>query len=156
MNCKDFLKVYQRGEKYLLLNPLTPAWIVTNLNGVLTVKIFVENQSFEKTVEEFGKYAENIFATSFTNFLKKVCDKGLFKVPHAPFFHKPYTLRAVYLNMTANCNLNCIYCFTASRKERNSTLNLDDYKKILDAVKNYNTHAEIIFTGGEPLLSEFT
>ena len=31
-----------------------------------------------------------------------------------------------------------------------------DYKKILDAVKSFNPHAEIIFTGGEPLISLLT
>lgn len=156
MNLEDFLKVYQRGEKFLILNTAIPAWIVTNLNGVLTVKAYVESQSDEKAVEELGKYVENIPAQSVAKFLEKVRDKGLFKVPAAPFFHKPYMLRAVYLNMTAHCNLNCIYCFAAERSESNSKLTFDDYKKILDAVKNYNPHAEIIFTGGEPLLAELT
>ena len=35
-------------------------------------------------------------------------------------------------------------------------LTFDDYKKILDAVKNRNPCAEIIFTGGEPLMSPLT
>ena len=109
-----------------------------------------------KTVEELCKHAEKISAQSAKNFLEKVRDEGLFKVPPAPFFHKPYTLRAVYLNMTARCNLNCVYCFAAARKESDSNLDFDNYKKILDAVKNYNPHAEIIFTGGEPLISELT
>ena len=64
MNLEDFLKVYQRGEKFLILNTAIPAWIVTNLNGVLTVKAYVESQSDEKAVEELGKYAENIPAQS--------------------------------------------------------------------------------------------
>ncbi|MBQ7197773.1 MAG: radical SAM protein, partial [Selenomonadaceae bacterium] len=52
--------------------------------------------------------------------------------------------------------MKSIYCFAAERKESDSKLNFDDYKKILDAVKNYNSNAEIIFTGGEPLLAELT
>ena len=35
-------------------------------------------------------------------------------------------------------------------------LTFDDYKKILDAVKNRNPCAEIIFMGGEPLMSPLT
>lgn len=86
MNLEDFLKVYQRGEKFLILNTSIPAWIVTNLNGVLTVKAYVESQSDEKAVEELDKYVENIPAQSVAKFLEKVRDKGLFKVPAALFF----------------------------------------------------------------------
>ena len=155
MNCEDFLKVYQRGEKYLVLNPLIPAWVVTNLNGVLILKIYSESQSITSTIEKLGSQAK-ISAQSVKKFLDKARAERLFEVPHASFFHKPYALRAVYLNMTARCNLKCIYCFATERNEGNSILTFDDYKKILDAVKNHNAHAEIIFTGGEPLLSTLT
>ena len=152
MQLENILKVYQRGEKFLILNPLAPAWIVTNLNGVLLVKSYAEKQSSA----EFLKQAKNISAESVEKFLKKARGAGLFTIPVAPFFHTPYTLRAVYLNMTAQCNLNCIYCFAAARQESNFQMTFDDYKKIIEAVKNYNPRAEIIFTGGEPLLAENT
>ena len=153
MDCTDFLKVYRRGEKFLVLNPLVPTWIVTNVNGVLLVKIFAETQSLEATREKFG---DDIPARSVENFLDKVRGAGLFTVPTAPLIHKPYTLRAIYLNMTERCNLRCVYCFAAERVESGARLNFDNYKKILDAVKRRNPNAEIIFTGGEPLLSELT
>ena len=156
MKLEDILKVYRRDEKFLILNPLVPSWIVTNLNGVLIVKVFSEKKSVKKTIEEFGKNAKNISAQSIEKFLDEVRGEGLFKIPAAPFVHKPYTLRAIYLNMTSRCNLNCIYCFATERQENNLKMNFDDYKKVLDSVKNYNPRAEIIFTGGEPLLSENT
>ena len=156
MKLEDILKIYQRKEKFLILNPLVPSWIVTNLNGVLLVKVFAETESVEKTIAEFAKYAKNISAQSTEKFLDEVRGEGLFKIPTAPFVHQPYTLRAVYLNMTSHCNLNCIYCFATERKENNFRMDFDDYKKVLGSVKNYNPHAEIIFTGGEPLLSENT
>ena len=156
MKLEEVLKVYQREEKFLILNPLVPSWIVTNLNGVLLIKIFAESQSVEKTIAEFARQAKNISVQSVEKFLDEVRGEGLFKIPAAPFVHKPYTLRAIYLNMTSRCNLNCIYCFATERKENNFKMNFDDYKKVLDSVKNYNPHAEIIFTGGEPLLSDNT
>ena len=156
MKLEDVLKVYQRDEKFLILNPLVPSWIVTNLNGVLLVKIYSETQTTEQTLEKFKSHAKNISAQSVEKFLNEVRGEGLFEIPAAPFVHKPYTLRAVYLNITSRCNLNCIYCFAAERVESDSKMDFDDYKKVLDSVKNYNQHAEIIFTGGEPLLSENT
>ena len=156
MRVEDFLKVYQRNEKYLILNPLVPAWIVTNINGVLLVKVYTENPSLKKTIEEFEKHTRNISAQSIEKFLNKVRGEGLFNVPAAPFIHKPYIPRAVYLNMTPHCNLNCVYCFATEREENNFIMNLNDYKKVLISVKNYNPNSEIIFTGGEPLISELT
>lgn len=129
MQVKDFLKVYQRNEKYLVLNPLVPAWIVTNINGVLLIKVYTENQSLKNTIEEFKKYTRNISAQSVERFMNKVRGEGLFNVPAAPFIHKPYILRAVYLNMTPHCNLNCIYCFATEREENNFVMNLNDYQK---------------------------
>ena len=51
------LKVYRRGEKFLVLNPSMPSWVVTNLNGVLTIKLFGETQSVEETVCEVVRQA---------------------------------------------------------------------------------------------------
>lgn len=131
-----------------------PSWVVTNLNGVLTIKIFTETQSTEETVREVTRQA-NFPAQSIVDFLEAAQREELFTVPPVPVY-EPNRLRAVYLNMTERCNLNCIYCFAAARKEQSARLTFDDYKKILDAVKAYNPRAEIIFTGGEPLMSPLT
>ena len=120
MKFEDILKVYQRGEKFLILNPLVPSWIVTNLNGVLLVKVYTETQSLEKTIGKFAENAKNISAQSIKKFVDEVRSEGLFKIPAAPFVHNPYTLRAIYFNMTSRCNLNCIYCFAAERIESDS------------------------------------
>ena len=156
MNPEDFLQVYQRDEKYLVLNPLIPAWIVTNLNGVILVKTYAENPSIEKTIQKLAECTNDIPLQSVKTFLNNVRGNGLFRVPAATFVHKPYPLRAVYLNMTSHCNLNCIYCFATERIESKADMNFNDYKKVLESVKNYNTHTEIIFTGGEPLTSALT
>ena len=49
MKLEDFLQVYQRDEKYLVLNPRIPSWIVTNLNGVILVKTYAENPYIKVT-----------------------------------------------------------------------------------------------------------
>ena len=151
--CVD-LKVYRRGEKFLVLNPLVPSWVITNTNGVLLIKIFSETLSTQETIREVSRHAK-IPAQSIVDFLDAVKREELFEVPSAPV-RKPYQLRAVYLNMTKRCNLNCVYCFAAERKESSERLTFDDYKKILDAVQRYNSRAEIVFTGGEPLMSKMT
>lgn len=70
----------------------------------------------------------------------------------------PAATNGLYLNMTKDCNLKCIYCFAATRKENGKErLNLSEYKNILNSVKNLcSDNMSIVFTGGEPLLSENT
>lgn len=160
MSIKDFtgveelLKIYRRKEKFLVLNPLVPSWIVTNLNGALLIKIFSKTLSTQETIRKMSRHT-NIPAQSVADFLDAAKREGLFTVPSVSAY-APSKLRAVYLNMTDRCNLNCVYCFTEARKENSARLNLDDYKKILIEVQTLNPHAEIIFTGGEPLTSALT
>ena len=154
MRVDELLKIYRREGKFLVLNPLVPSWVVTNANGVLLIKIFAETLSTQETIREVSSRAE-IPAQNVVNFLDAAKQEGLFEVPPPPV-REPFQLRTVYLNMTDACNLRCIYCFAAARKEGSARLTFDDYKKILDAVKIYNPCAEIVFTGGEPLLSPLT
>ena len=49
----DCLKVYEKDEKYLVLNPNVPSWIVTNINGVLVLKCYREDISFEDIATTF-------------------------------------------------------------------------------------------------------
>ena len=62
MAFSDVCKVYRRGEKFLVLNPLVPSWLVTNINGVLLLKLYAEEKSFEKISDEFRTYAPEFSA----------------------------------------------------------------------------------------------
>ena len=135
MRVDELLKIYRRGEKFLVLNPLLPAWVVTNANGVLLIKIFAETLSTQETIREVSSRTK-IPVQSVVNFLEAARREGLFEVPPPPPAREPFQLRAVYLNMTDACNLRCVYCLAAARKESSARLTLDDYKKILDAVIN--------------------
>ena len=48
----EILSVYSKDNKYLILNPQIPAWIVTNLVGVVAIKEYAECLSFEKTAKK--------------------------------------------------------------------------------------------------------
>ena len=155
----DTLSVYSKGNSYLILNPQVPAWIVTNLAGVATIKEYAECLSFEKTAEKINSINPEIKKGSVINFLKYSEKISLFKeCAIAKHIHKPYFLNGLYLNMTKDCNLKCIYCFAATRKENGKELlNLGEYKNILNSIKNLcSNDMSIVFTGGEPLLSENT
>ena len=95
MTFSEVCKVYQQGEKFLVLNPLVPAWIVTNINGVLLLKLYAEGKSFEKIVDEFIAVASDFPRLPALKFLEKANTEKLFEIPMPSFEHKPYSLNAV-------------------------------------------------------------
>ncbi len=152
----DVCRIYERNGKYLVLNPLIPSWIVTNINGVLLLKIYSEKKTFEKIADEFHNLAPYFSRKKIIKFLQNADEVRLFdtSVNFSP--HKPYTLGGVYFNMTETCNLRCKYCFASDRKEKQLKMTMEDYERSIDIVKELNPQAELIFTGGEPLLSPLT
>ena len=153
----DILKIFEIDNKYLILNPLVPAWIVTNKNGVIIINLFDQLQSKEKVAENYCKYDKTSCNSDVIKFLNKAEKEGLFIQERAEKKHKPYNLNGIYLNMTSACNLRCIYCFAATRVEHGqNNLLLDDYYRILNEAKQISPSLDINFTGGEPLLSSNT
>lgn len=156
MAFSEVCKVYQQGEKFLVLNPSVPSWLVTNINGVLLLKLYSEEKTFAEIVNEFANYAPEFSSASVLNFLKRAESERLFAEPTQIQAFKPSTLRAVYLNITENCNLRCIYCVNNLRVEERHKLSFEDYQKLVDEIAEMNPEIEITITGGEPLTSPLT
>lgn len=154
----DILRVYSEDNKYIILNPSVPAWIVTNIAGIAVVKRYCECLSSEQTATEIN--AQNSFITkkSVSDFLEKAKEALLFDESKIEHIHKPYFLHGLYLNMTEKCNLRCSYCFASARTEKGkSYLQFDNYKQIISDAKDLsNGEMDIVFTGGEPLMSQNT
>ena len=153
----DILSIYQKDDKYLVLNSQVPAWVVTNLTGLAALKLYCENKSFEFTAEFISHKNKGIQKKSIIDFLKSAEKESLFCEDVFEHIHHPYFLSNIYLNMTQKCNLHCIYCYASARKEHGkSNLEYDDYVHFLDDAKKISAELNITFTGGEPLLSENT
>lgn len=70
--------------------------------------------------------------------------------------YKPTYLTPI-IKLTCNCNYSCYFCRYANHRQRNSDMSVNDVKKIIDHVIEYNSknkhkYAKFIFHGGEPLL----
>ena len=151
------LAVYQRDDKYLLLNPLLPAWIVTNLTGAIAVLAFDEERSATKVVEIMSSIDSSIDGGPVIDFLNSDSVLRLFEECNTKTEHHCRRLNSIYLNMTSACNLKCIYCYAATRVEHgNKTLIYSDYTKLIDDLIAIQFSGQITFTGGEPLLSPNT
>ena len=151
----DICKIYRRDEKYLVLNPLVPSWLVTNINGVLLLKLYAEDKTFDDIATEYEKYAPNIPSSTVVKFLQKAQGEQLFDMPEE-YIYTPRPLQEICLNITDNCNLHCIFCIVAQRIEDKKHMTLDDYKRVLNEAAEINPKMDIIITGGEALTSSLT
>ena len=151
------LAVYQREDKFLLLNPILPAWIITNLTGAIAVLAFNEERSTDKVMEIISSIDSSIDSKPIIKFLNSDLVKKLFEEPNIMPGHRLKRLNNVYLNMTSACNLKCIYCYAATRIEHGcESLIYKDYIKLIDDLVEVQFSGQITFTGGEPLLSPNT
>ncbi len=62
--------------------------------------------------------------------------------------NKPY-FKKIYIEITNKCNLKCEFCPTTKRNSRFMTI--DEYRKILDNIKDYTNHI-YLHLKGEPLM----
>ncbi len=69
-------------------------------------------------------------------------------------FYKCPCLKILFLELTKNCNLNCIHCGSNCPNNYSDTfLKLSDIKPVLDDLKEKSPSTAIFITGGEPLLN---
>lgn len=61
--------------------------------------------------------------------------------------------RVVYLHLTQQCNLSCVYCYLNAGKYSCSELTSDTVKQLLCQIAAFQPR-KLIFTGGEPLMRE--
>ena len=160
---ENFLKLHKsvkrikKDNKVLFFNTEAPSWIVTNKNGEIILSLCNGKRTFDEIVKLFCKKYGIEYKAIVTNFLNEATKTNIF------YYNKrinkieksDYPLKIIQLSLTSNCNLNCIYCYAAERKENGSkTLNLSDYKKLINDACQISSELEIVLTGGEPLLNK--
>lgn len=59
--------------------------------------------------------------------------------------------RAVYLHLTQQCNLDCVYCYINAGKHYCHDLGSDEVERLLCQIAAFRP-SKLVFTGGEPLL----
>ncbi len=152
------LVIKKKGAKVLFLSPSKPAWVVTNRNGATALKLC----NGKRTIRRIGFYSSLLALKrnneELSSFFEKIAtetelfsEDAALTVPELDE-RKPQP-RIVQFVLTEECNLNCVYCCDTNRNPICGELKLDDYKKIIDDVNGVTKCADIVLTGGEPLLS---
>lgn len=147
----------KKNDRYLLFNPEIPSWIVTNKNGLRILSVINGKRTLNEIVAIFCKKYGNDYEQNVRNFLIEALKTNFFNKPSSNPRHSVsnFRLRILQLSLTSKCNLNCSYCYAASRVETgNRLLTFEDYKRIITEVKQITPSAIITLTGGEPLLNK--
>ncbi len=78
---------------------------------------------------------------------------GLSDYVRSKLYREP-ELRNLFLELTLRCNEHCFHCGSSCTAEGSDELTLDQYKAILDQIKEdfYISRLLLCITGGEPLL----
>jgi radical SAM protein with 4Fe4S-binding SPASM domain len=148
------VQLFQRGDKYVFINPLLPAWIVTNDLGRLIVEQFDGCNTVEDIVEAACQVLGNDKRKEVEAFCDHVIDSSIFETKPHQQPPRDKGLHCVHLSMTSSCNLRCKYCYAAERIEgQYPQLTLEEYKHLIDDLCELSSGLSITITGGEPLLN---
>lgn len=147
----------ERDSKYLFLVPSKPDWVVTNGNGAFALSLCDGSRTIDEIVAMIAaKHSNSEEAKAFLEYLHT---EGFFDERSAqkeiPILAAP-RLRSVHLNMSADCNLVCNYCYAEERVVEGSQLSADEYISLIGDLASMTEGLRVAFTGGEPLLNKNT
>ena len=150
----DEVQVFQRADKYIYINPLLPAWIVTNQLGALLMSQFDGSNTIDSIMDATCEILGEEKRDEIAAFCQHAVDSSIFETKPHPQHPRDKRLRCVHLSLSSACNLRCKYCYAAERVEsRYPQLTLDDYKLVVDDLCDLSPELTITITGGEPLLN---
>lgn len=148
------IKVIRRGDKVVLIRPDLPAWAVTNEVGYALLPLLESGISMEEIAEEAVAALPGHKKSEIRRFVEQIKASGILLPEKENAPRAPYRLNIVHLSLTDKCNLRCVYCYVAERKEsRHPLLTADDYRRVIDDLLTISPSINFTLTGGEPLLS---
>ncbi len=148
------VQTFKRGDKHIFINPLLPAWIVTNDLGSLIVPLFDGTNTVADIVDAACDILGDERRDEITAFCQRVIGSSIFETAPRHQHRRDTTLRYVHLSLSSECNLRCRYCYAAERRESpHQRLTLAEYKCVIDDLCRLSDRLSITITGGEPLLN---
>ena len=146
----------ENGEKVLFLNPGAPDWIVVTKNGAAILQLCNGKRSVQDIAQSLSTFWRKGSEVEIIRFFENlVSNTTFFSLPTATPIYQPYRLRIAQLSLVSECNLKCIYCYAADRPKAANRLTRDDHFRLIDDIHAISDNAEIVLTGGEPLLSPY-
>lgn len=151
----DFVKI-ENGERVLFLNPSAPDWIVVSKNGAAILQLCNGKRTVEDISESLSMFWRKGSKAEIIKFIESIIsDTTFFSPPSTLPVYQPRWLKIVQISLVNECNLKCIYCYATDRTKSTEGLTREEHFKLVDDINSISKDAEIVFTGGEPLLSPY-
>ncbi|HEV7646179.1 MAG TPA: radical SAM protein [Pyrinomonadaceae bacterium] len=149
------LRIYERGERRLCMNPDVPAWIVTNEASALLLRLVDGEHSVGEIAQMLIERGILVDPLSVQGFFDQARDMRLFDPPVKRGLPNPWLARklsAMHLHLTDRCNLKCTYCYRNSHPYIPIRHEPAKFIEMLEFIKPFTTsRMRITYCGGEPL-----
>lgn len=153
------LIIDSRQQQYLILNADFARWTFLNQEEFSLFTALKEGDDPETLVHHYRR-AHHLSLEEAEKEVKRFLarlrfNRILFPSPDYPERMSPDSgpLEAVFINVTAACNLRCPYCYADAGDLSQEELSFCEIQEVIDSSVRLGAR-RIIFTGGEPLLRE--
>ena len=143
---------HAENNRMLYFFPDAPDWITINLRYKPIFDLFTGQNSIDVIkayISRNYKEEENILIPQVLDLINT--SKIFIHNETNKMTEKQFTINNVYLTLTDQCNLNCIYCY-ATERAKVSNASLSEWCLYVNKILEVSKECTFVFTGGEPLL----
>lgn len=159
----DNYNVLSKNETNLIISDYYFKWLKTSNTGLDILKYLNGENTLCEVIDRISdEYMldREVIEKDIIKFCHNALHNGIIEEKGEETYKLEYdnNLREVYIDITSECNLTCIYCNKCNRKETNSEkfMSIERISEILEKTKNFADGNEftVHITGGEPLLHD--
>jgi radical SAM protein with 4Fe4S-binding SPASM domain len=148
----DNIYIHSEDNRVLYLNPDVPDWITIN-EKYKPIFNLIDNDYKKNTLINFIKTNYSDEAKTLIPQINSLLQTSkIFRWNNKKIKYRNNNVvpNSIYLTLTDNCNLDCVYCYATERK-KNSNTTLEKWKKYVNSIIDFAGTPTFTFTGGEPL-----
>ncbi len=146
------------NNKVLLIDSKRANWVVVSQPLAGIVLTCDGSKSIEIIIDELNMKRNNEISQKLLSCFNKLYNLNFIYDNDRNITEQSKTLDSVYFNLTKNCNLKCIYCYTDAGKTAMKNVKNQSFifwKRTIDELHDLNKNATINFTGGEPTIYKY-
>lgn len=166
------IKDFKTCNTHLFYNPSTHYWIPVDDIGAEIISALESTNSYKETAgrlrakynindqtikNDVEPYIENLIKYKFYTYEKKELKTWWQQKDTSSVVKNKYPFNDIYISLTDDCNLRCIYCFNYEKRKTRQCggkeVNVRQLKEVMSQFKELGGTG-VVFTGGEPTLNK--
>jgi radical SAM protein with 4Fe4S-binding SPASM domain len=149
------LRLFERDDRWLCLNPDVPSWICTTKAGALLLQLVDGDLSIQGYHDLLTSHGIDFPLSAVRDFFQSAVDARLFGPPFESSVPpwESHKLTGLYLHVTHRCNLQCTYCYRESSPRLPVLHDAGRFCEMLEFIQPFSLPGmQVTFSGGEPLM----